>query len=346
MPQHPIACFRSNLSSGTIEAESGIIRGVNIMQLGKLATFAGPDGNPRQVKITQAHIDALLSHAGNRAIPIHHTHDWFDAQGKPNADTVEMNARIGALKSFRKSDSGDLIADAYLKEGQTRNDIIWAAEHNPEDTMFSAVFGYRKDDASCMPQNFRAADVVPNGAATTALFKTLNTATLASMDDSTIDIQKLLVALANPEVKTALKAILDSHEDAPAAPAADEVAEMEDAAGVTPSDDEKKDTSPSAMMKRYRKAVLAIAKLAKSKTVISEDETTALLAKAEASFTKKIGSGAIKLNLGVPNETLDGESYITAQLAADCPNRATAIARMSKDKPEVYATFRGQKQTA
>ncbi len=336
MPQHPIACFRSNLSTGTIESDAGIIRGVNIMQLGKLATFAGPDGNPRQVKITTAHIDALLSHAGNRAIPIHHTHDWFDAQGKPNADTVEMNARIGALKTFRKSETGDLIADAYLKEGQTRNDIIWAAEHNPEDTMFSAVFGYRKDDPNCMPQNFRAADVVPNGAATTALFKTLNTATLSNMD-----ISEFLTMLADPQVKSAIQAMLDSHEDSVPEVTPDEVAEMEDAADAPASDDEKKDTSPSALMSRYRKALLKVAKLAKSKTVISSEVETALLAKAEAAFVKKVGNGGIQLNLGGNNDTKDGEAYITAQLSSGCKNRAEAIARMNRDKPELYATFRG-----
>ena len=48
------------------------------MEVGKLATFAGPDGKSKSVKITPAHIDALLSFAGNRAIPCHWTHEWHD----------------------------------------------------------------------------------------------------------------------------------------------------------------------------------------------------------------------------------------------------------------------------
>lgn len=165
------AILRSASGNISIDADAGIIRGVKLMELGRLARFAGDEGKAKQVTITDAHISALLSHAGNRAIPIHSTHDWFDAQGKPNADTVEMAARIGALKSFRRDDAGNLIADAYLnKAKEAAQDLLWGAESNPEDNCFSVVFSYLKDDPQCLPQNFRAGDVVPSGAATTALF--------------------------------------------------------------------------------------------------------------------------------------------------------------------------------
>lgn len=332
MSRQAIACFQALLSSGTIDAENGIITGVHVLENGKLATFEGPDGKVKSVTITSKHVNALLKHAGNRTLQVHLSHDWYGTEDG-------IKSQVARLKNHRV-ENGNLVADLYLAPGDYRDTALWNAQNDPGGMMLSAVFGYLPNDPECIPQDYKAADIVETGAGVTALFsahKTLHTAKLMEVAD-------LVTLLADPAVKTAIKAIVDSHEDA--APAADEVAEMEDAAGVTPSDDEKKDTSPSAMMKRFCKAAIVVAKLAKSKTIISDEQETALLTKAEASFVKKIGSGKIQLNLSADKDTQDGEAYITAQLAADCPNRATAIARMSKDKPEVYATFRGQKQAA
>lgn len=338
MPKEAIACFQSLLSKGSIDPDNGIISGVHVMELGRLASFAGPKGEPRTLKITSEHINALLSHVGNRSIVVHKSHNWY---GKDDG----LNSQVGRLKNHTIDADGNLVADLHLSPGDYRDVALWNAQNDPQGMMLSAVFGYRPDDPKCLPMNYKAADLVEDGAATTALFSAHNNiAKLASMD-----IQELLTALADPQVKAAIAAILDSHEDAEAiaeAPTPDAVAEMEDAAGIMPSEEEKKDTSPSAMMSRFYRASVAVAKLAKAKTTLTETEETALLTKAEASFTKKIGSGAIQFNIGQANDTKDAEAYITAQLANGCKNRGEAIARMNKDKPEMYAVFRGLKAAA
>ena len=330
------AFFRvANSADVAIDADNQTLRGVRLMDVGATATFKGADGKSKSVLITPEHISALLAHAGNRALPIHETHEWFDAQDKPNADSVERAARIGALCKFRRDDSGNLIADAIFKNGEVWSDMLFAATHNPEDTQFSAVFNYAPDDAKCLPLNFRCADVVPNGAAVTALFSEAD-----STSNQTMDINELIQALADPKVQDAVSAIIKSHkkdatpaDDAPnEAPAA----EMESAAGVTDADKKKEDDAKPALMRaalrceRARNRVFAADKVA----LLAEVKTTA---KAEA--TALLGKGGFMSNVG--EETAKtGEDYITAAISAGAPNRATAIARMAKDKPELYATFR------
>src|SRR6185295_6315635 len=140
------ARFQSNFSQTAIDSDAGVIKGVKIMQLGKVATFAGPNGEPKSVTIAPAHIKRLLDFAGNRSIVAHRTHQWFDAQGTATADSVEMDARIGAFKQLRKDESGDLIGDFHLMPGPERENILWGAAHNPEDNMISVVFSYDKND--------------------------------------------------------------------------------------------------------------------------------------------------------------------------------------------------------
>jgi len=332
------AILRGSSGQSAIDAENGVIRGVKLMELGKVACFAGEDGKPKSVKITESHISALLNHAGNRSIPIHETHEWFSAQGKPNADSVEMAARIGALKAFRRDESGDLIADAYFKEGQKRNDIIWGAEHNPEDNCFSVVFSYLQDDPQCLPQNFRAGDLVPNGAATTALFSE-NTET-SPMDENLIS-QISALCQSDPHALEAFKALLKSigkaseSDDAPAL----ESAEME--AGVTEEDKKPEDDAKPALMRSALRVHRATLRQAKA---IIATEKTAILAEAslkgEASATALLGKGGLlKPKEGDENASAPKE-FIEAQMKSGCPNQATAIARMAKDKPELYKVFR------
>lgn len=294
------------------------------MELGATARFAGEDGKPKSVKITDAHISALLAHAGNRAIPIHETHEWFDAQGSKNADSVEMNARIGALKAFRRDEGGNLIADAYLRQGEKRDTILWGAEHNPEDTCFSVVFSYLKDDPDCIPQNFRAADIVPNGAATTALFSEDQT------QSNPMDIQELLAALNDPAVKTALQSILKSHEGPAEAEAETEAATMESEADVTEADKKPEDDQKPALMRaairceRARKRQFAAEKTA----LLAEVKTTA---KAEA--TALIGKGALVQSSAEPVEK-DGYTAKLAEYRKNAPNDQVAAFRLLKDHPE------------
>lgn len=301
------------------------------MQLGKLASFAGEDGKPKQVTITRAHIEALLSFVGNRAIPMHLTHEWADAQDKANADSVEMESRIGALKNFRKDNVGDLIADAYLKSGSTRNDILFGAEHNPEDNMLSAVFDYRKDDPTCMPLNFRAADVVPQGAAVTALFKQTNTATMA------ISIDDLKEVCSTPEGKEMLRAAIKGHDKAQDASEENAAAEMESDAGVTEGDKKDSDKSMPAMMR----ASVRIARSIKRQTATLTSTKDTILAEAKtlvtAEATALLGKSGIPALADAHKTGDEVETALAAYVATGC-NRGTAILRLAKDKPALYNT--------
>lgn len=326
------AFFRVSSSSATIDKDAGIIRGVKIAEVGKLATFAGPDGKPRSIKISAAWIDALLGHAGNRALPIHFTHEWHDATGKPEADSVELNARVGALKSFRKDESGDAIADAYLYDTGKRTAILSSAEHNPEDLMFSAVFNYSPDDASAMPMNFRAADIVPCGAATTALFSEADTTS------KTMDIQELIEALKDPKVQDAVTAIIKSHKKDAPDPADDApAAEMESAAAVTEADKKDDDKDKPALMRAFLRCERA---RNRKMTEFIAGEKTALLAEvktaSKAEATALLGKSGFQTQ-GAGGDSGDAYTATLATFKAAEPNEQKAVYAMLKKHPELQA---------
>lgn len=334
-PKSVTAFFHVAFGQQSIDAENGILKGVKLMELGKVATFGGEDGKPKSVKITDAHIDALLSHAGNRALPIHETHEWFFAQGGKNADSTERAARIGSLKSFRKDGEGNLIADAYLNLARKEAvDLLWGAEHNPEDNCFSVVFNYLPDDPQCMPVNFRAADIVPQGAATTALFSD------ATSEPKSMDINELITALADPKVQEAVKAIIKSHQSD--ADTADEApaAEMEAAADVKDEDKKPEDDQRPALMR----AAIRVGRAIRRQAAELKASKTAILAEAKvqagAEATALLGKGGY-IQQGVNNNPGDElETAIAAQLSAGAKDLPTAIFRIAKDKPEIYNAAR------
>ena len=162
-----------------------------------------------------------------------------------------------------------------------------------------------------------------------------------------MDIQELLTALDDPAVKAAIKAILKSHQDASAAePDAamdDATAEMEKDADVKPEDKKKEDDAKPALMRRFLPTIRALNRRSNALAV----NETALLAKAEvaskAAATALLGKGGFIQQGAGATHTEDGETFIAAQLASGCKSRAAALMRMNKDKPELYATFRGFK---
>lgn len=323
------AILRSSSGAISIDAEAGVIKAVKLMEIGRVARFAGQDGKPKQVKITDAHISALLGHAGNRAIPIHETHEWFDAQGKANADSVEREARIGALKQFRRDDSGNLIADAYLNlDKQPAKDLIWGAQHNPEDNCFSVVFSYLLDDPDCIPQNFRAGDIVPSGAATTALFSE-ETSTSPKME-----VTEFITLLQDQSVREALKAIIKSVEKG-----ADdsEAAAMESDAGVSDADKKKDDDQQPALMRAVGRITRAF-KRQLGEAIAAQPDKTALLAEvktaAAAEATALLGKGGF-----IGHGDGGNSDLYTATLAKYRETSKTdgeAVRRMLADKPELY----------
>lgn len=326
----PTACFQTKFSQSAIDAEKGILTGVRLMTLGKLAQFAGDGDTVKKVTITRQHIEALLSHAGNRAVPIHLTHEWSDSQGKPNADSVEMMARIGALKNLRKDNVGDLIADAYLKDGAIRQDILFGAEHNPEDNMFSVVFDYKKNDPECLPINFRAADIVPTGAAVTALFSASQTPPM--------DINELITLLDDPKCKDAIKAIVKSHQDV-------DTASAESDAGVTTADMKSSDDQmPATMRAQLRMARATARKLVDLKTATESLETTktAILAQAKtdaaAEATAMLGkSGFPKLDPGQKTETATAKfNAAVSELKSKGVKEGAATLAVMKEQEPLY----------
>lgn len=333
------AILKTSSGQVSIDAEAGVIRGVKLMELGKLARFAGEDGMAKQVTITDAHISALLAHAGNRSIPIHLTHDWFDSQGKPNADTAEMNARIGAAKNIRRDESGNAIADAYFKEGASRNDILWGAQHNPEDNCFSVVFSYLKDDPQCIPQNFRAADLVPSGAATTALFSEHQTDTDMTKEESLALFKELFPTF----LKEALPALLAEHKTAMLSEMKEkegDYAEMEKAAGVCDEDKLPEDEQAPALMRSQVRISRAIARQSKSLAT----EKTAILAEAKVQATAE--ATALLGRSGFPGIGTGAQPPQDAKAKFDAAVKeltdakvplATATLRVINEQPEVYA---------
>ena len=319
------------------------------MELGKVATFSGEEGKPKSVQITEAHIDALLAHAGNRALPIHETHEWFDAQGSANADSVERAARIGSLKAFRKDGEGNLIADAYLNLAKSESQaLLFGAEHNPEDNCFSVVFSYDKSDPLCIPQNFRAADIVPQGAATTALFSEAD----STQTSKTMTLDDIKQVLSTPEGEAYLNGILKAHAKMKSDSDADEVAkneeaaaEMESASGVTDGDKKDEDAPKPALMRACIRVGRMIARKsaeleAKTKELATQKE--ALLSEvkttAKAEATALLGKGGFQIQGGGKSAENDPETFIAARLSEKkSPNRAHAIATMARERADLYA---------
>lgn len=197
MPQCIAILRQERFSQNQIDDEKGIITGVKIAQLGKVACFAGPDGKPRHATISAAHVDAFLSHAGNRSIPVHWTHDYRQSE------TDNLHAKVGALKNLRKDESGSPIADLHLSPSQHREAILWNAHNDPDNMMLSPVYGYNPEDKDSVPLSFNACDLVESGASTVALFSDYSEQTKPMEKPEFIALFK--DALKDPEIATLLK---------------------------------------------------------------------------------------------------------------------------------------------
>jgi len=294
-----------------------VLLGVKIAELGKVACFSGPDGKPRYATITPAFVDALLSHAGSRSIPVHWTHDY--KQGNGDA----LHAKVGKLKDIRKDSEGNPIADLHLAPGQYKETALWNAEHDPENMMLSPVFSYDPSDKNSTPLDFQAADLVECGAATTALFSAAQTQTQTQnkmTDEDKIEVAKMIadaIAAANKPA------------DAPVVP---DTAEMEATAGVTDADKKPEDEKAPALMAAFARCNRAI----KRQLETAKGEAVVL---AEAKFTAALGAGKFTLP-AAPAAKDEVEEAIAAQISAGAKDRSTAIFRLAKDKPEIYNSAR------
>ena len=316
--------------SSRIDDDNGIIYGVKVAELGKQACFEGADGKPRTTTVNGRFVDALLSHAAARSIPVHWTHDYC---GKPED---ALWTKVGALKDFRKDDDGCPIADLHLSPGEYRDKALWNAHNDPTGMMLSPVFPYDPTDPDSIPLGLDAADLVANGAATTALFKQATT----NQNQNKMEITELLEMLKDPAVKTALESILKSHEgDGKAEDAKEEekkktdaemedaAGEMEDAAGVTEED--KKDETEE--QKKQPALMRAVRRIAKANARLRKLDQESILIAAEARFTKAIGSNKIQQNLTTDQKTVTATAKWQAKVeemkAAHGTNAASFAAR-------------------
>lgn len=321
--------------SSKVDADNGIVFGCQLAKAGKLAVFRGLDGNRKAIMMTPKVIAGLLAlFSESEQTTAHWTHDWIEK----NEDGLKT--KVATFRNFKINDTGDLVADAFLWPGEYRAAILHAAENDPQGMMISTVFDYEGGENDAIPTRVHAADFVETGAATVALLAKLQTTETTNNQNKKMDIQELLTALEDPAVKSALKAIIDSHDiaepsgDETALNDKDTAAAMEKDAGVT--DEDKKgetdeDKKAPAILSAIRRSIRAISRQRKS----SVEETATL---AEARFTKAIGNGKIIL----PGESKAGdeaEKYIQQQVAGGA-TRAKAILRMATDKPQVYNAAR------
>lgn len=202
----PVALFQTNFAKSAIDTENGIIRGVRVMELGKLAKFSamGADGKKihKEATLSEAHLNALMSHAGNRSIPVHLTHRHTD--GKEDG----LASKAGALKGFfRDETTKDLCANLHLVPGPIRENAIWHAENDPDNFMLSAVYSFLPEDELCIPQSFDAADLVEKGAGVTAL---LAESSMADDNQPTDLVSQLVAACQDPHALAAFEALVKS----------------------------------------------------------------------------------------------------------------------------------------
>lgn len=273
----------ASFANQRIDDAGGVIYGAKVAELGKVACFTGPDGKtPRYTTISPEHVDAFLAHAGNRTIPVHWTHDY--REDKKDA----LSAKVGALKNFRKDEEGNPVADFHVSPGEYRDVIFWNAANDPTGMMLSPVFGYDPKDAKSLPMDFRAADLVECGAATTAL---LSDASVLSSPDSLSDQPTQTM---DETLKAAIQQMItDAFAQAMCADPTDE-AMMADA-GVTDADKKPEDAKMSAHRRVIAQCSRAFNRRISAALKLAEEAPT----KAEAALASNVGTAvSLAMNAG------------------------------------------------
>jgi hypothetical protein len=202
---------------------------------------------------------------------------------------------------------------------------MWAAANDPVGIMTSLVFKYEGGKTDAKATRIDSADFVKFGAATTALLSAY-----PHNQETNMDKTELIKLLADPEVKAALLALAKPAANEDAMTEADATAIMT-AAGVIDADQAVEDKGkPPAL-----RAMLAVGRASKRQSAAASEEAAV---KAEATFTAKLGA-KVKDIIGTGGTATkdEFEAAVQAQLSAGAPNRARAIFRVQKDKPDLYA---------
>lgn len=326
-----VAIFKSQIGNPIIDERNGIISGVRIATLG--AVSESKEGQGRGLVMDDEAITALFNLAKEKGdkVPAFFTHDWFDS------DDDGLNHDAGVYRNFRRDDTGNLIADFNAFETPRKSGIFSRAKTDPDGIATSPLFHYdfrNGDKSRCNPTEFVSCDFVKRGAINKALFSQTQTPNMT--------IDELLAMLADPQVKTALQSIIDSHED-PNAAAGDDaaLAEYEAASGVTDEDKKPEDDTKPAIMRAH----VRVARALKRQTASLKADKLAILAEAkvqaEASQTAILGRGPLlKQGVVTPDASNDPEAFIAAKIAeGKAKYRGHAIALMGREKPELYQAF-------
>lgn len=325
----PLAILKSNISGSNVDREKGIVYGCRLAEVGVVARYKGLDGNPIEVVITPSLITGLLElwSADGRGNG-HWTHDWA------TSDDDAIKTRVATWRNFRKDDSGNLVADAFLWPSEHREAILFAAENDPKGIMVSQVFDYTGGRDNPVAKRVRSADFVGQGASVSAL--------LAAFPDSQpkkdMDKKELIELIKNDaELKAAILAEMPTPN---ASKDADLAKKMEEAAGVTDADKQEGDAQNPALMCAILRCNRAVArKLKEAKPgELSQEAETALLKKAEANLVKAIGtnSGLRDFSKGVEDKDAF-EQAVTAQMSLmDKPDRGRAIQLVAQTKPAIF----------
>ena len=281
------------------------------MELGKLAQFSArrDDGTKthRAVTLDDAHLAALMNHAGNRSIPVHMTHSHT------SKEQDGLATKAGALKGFYRDDSRNLRADLHLAPGATRETALWHADNDPENFMLSAVYSFLPDDPLCIPQDFQAADLVEKGAGVKALFAA--DLTTSPMDETTTpNVDDLLSKLstacqADPHTLAAVKAMLKSIEKADKPEDETEVTEVVE----TPNDDAGAVAAMAALEKKFEARI--VAQLADF-TKAQEKSKADLLIEAKAQIIAELGSVKVPAEKSKAETALFGMQKVKAAITA------------------------------
>lgn len=326
------AIFQSQLHSPVIDESAGIIRGCRIATLGAVSQAA--EGYGRGLVMNEQAVTGLFNLAkqnGDR-VPAFFTHEWFD---DVNRDPLNFDA--GVWNNFRL-DSGNLVADFQAFETPFKAGIFSRAKADPDSIAVSPIFDYDVDNSNitlCKPTAFISADFVKYGAINKALFKKTTTQNMP------ITIDDLKQLLNDPDAKEMIRSCIEGHDEA--MNDENEAAEMEKEADVTDEDKQKDDEQRPALMRAFKRCNRALFR--RSKSLV---DTESLVAKmkgelrtiAKAAATEVIGNSGFVKKSDLGNNSNEAETYIAAQMGSGCPTRAHAIARMGKDKPELYREFR------
>lgn len=323
---------------GIVDETKGIIPGCRMAEVGKLAVFAGEDGEAKEFIVTPKMIDALAELGQQKGrLDAFWTHDRLNPE---NSGNDALHSSVGMWKNFRKDETGNLIADAHLAPTEYRERIMWHALNDPEGIMTSLVFSYTGGREDAYPTNLQSGDFVKRGAATTALLSAYpNKPTETPM--TAADKEEI-----NGLITKAVTAALAGFKPEPANLAElseDEIAAMtaaEKEAGVTADDDKPEDAKLSRQMKsivRIRRATLR--KIEGFKT------ETAVLAQAE--IAKNIGNGTFKLSGTPPAGTVTFMDRAKAKLAdKSAKDMGAAIRLAALEDSKGYDEYRNGKRAA